>query len=140
MQLDSEIKNYFDQKFTEVEKHFDGKFIEVERRFDNKFVEVDKRSDAKFVTGFSEMTKHFDIKFNESLSEIKRHNDTLLEAFRHDLKAMTEQLPTRTDVRDIVREELDDRLQPIETDIHVIKLEIKDHGRRITRLEKHCFQ
>lgn len=86
--------------------------------------------------------KKFDQKFAEQMVEIKRHNDTLLELFRHDLKAMTEQVPTRADVRGIVREELDVRIKPIESDIHVIKCEIKDinrkidnHDKRITKLE-----
>ena len=115
MELTLETKNYF-------EDLFDRKF---EEKFEQKF------------------EQKFEGKFEEKFKDLKRHNQALAESFRHDVKAMTEQLPTRTEVREIVKEEIDLRLEPIESDIRVIKIELQDinrtmnnHEHRIVRLEE----
>ncbi|MEY2664571.1 MAG: hypothetical protein RIT04_379 [Candidatus Parcubacteria bacterium] len=76
-------------------------------------------------------------------AEMAHDRDIIIEKFQNDLKAMTEQFPTRSEVRDIVREELHDELRPIRSDIAIIKTEISsinkklsNHEVRITRLER----
>ncbi len=89
------------------------------------------------------LNETLDEKLSEHTEEFKRHTSALAEGFRHDLKAMTEQLPTRTEVREIVREEIAIEVGPIKSDIKVIKLELQDinkildnHENRIVSLEE----
>lgn len=80
--------------------------------------------------------EYLDESIKKILDEIRLENAIFREDIRHTIKAMTEQVPTYDGVRKIVREEIAEALEPIETKLDIYTRETRSHGRRITRLEQ----